>query len=127
MLTALILAVAGTAAAQQAVTVDLARHGTIVSHGHEALVRVTVTCQPGPGEVLEAFVLLDQGTTSGQGGIGGIVCDGTPRTSTVRVFAFDGPYKPGRARGDAFVLVCDDAGHCSQGEDIEHVVLRRSH
>jgi hypothetical protein len=120
-----LVASTGAVASNGPVTVDLDRHGTLVQGGQAALVRVAVACQPGHGEVLEAFVLLDQGTTSGQGGISGIVCDGARRTFTVRVTAFDGPFRHGRARGDAFVLICDDHGQCVQGEDIEHVLLRR--
>ena len=125
IVSALALGSAGEVAAQpEPITVDLKRPGFLVDGGQAAEVRVAVVCRPGNGDVLEAFVLLDQGSTSGHGGIAGIVCDGRRRTFTVRVTAFDGPYQRGPARGDAFVLVCDEAGNCVQGEDIEQVNLR---
>ena len=116
---------AAPAAAQGSVLVELERKAVLVEGGSAALVRGTVTCTA-PGEVLEAFVQLQQDGTSGRGGISGIVCDGATRTYTVRVQAIDGPFRPGPARASAFVLVCDSSGTCEQGQDSRRVLLKRS-
>jgi hypothetical protein len=98
--------------------------GVIDQVGEEAVVPVTVTCNA-PGSVLEAFmqVTQNQGAVFGEGPIF-VTCDGVKRKSFVRARPFDGPYTPGRARGSAFVLVCNES-NCHQGQDVGEVLLRR--
>jgi len=127
LLTALfgLLLAASPVTAQAVVSVELEDRGTLLEGGSAALVRVSVTCDA-PGQVLEAFVILQQRRTSGQGAIAGIACDGVTRSHAVRVQAIDGPFRPGPVDASAFVLVCDQSGACQQGQDSERLLLRRT-
>lgn len=89
------------------------------------MVHVAVTCTA-VGEVLEAFVMVQQDRVSGQGGLFNVKCDGERHRSLARVTALDGPFLAGEAHASAFVLVCDEAGVCEQGQASKTIVLRGS-
>ncbi|MGH2554998.1 MAG: hypothetical protein ACRDHO_04690 [Actinomycetota bacterium] len=112
-----VLILPSTATATPAeVRVKLRPKAVSADGGDVVLVEVKVSCRP-VGEVLAALVTVDDGRIFGEGFIAGVVCDGKQRRHVVDVQGFDGGFGPGPAQASAFVLLCDDAGDCVQGQD----------
>jgi hypothetical protein len=93
-----------------------------VTRDGELHIALRARCEP-VGELLEAFVLVQQGSVSGMAGFGPI-CDGRTRTYRLQVQPLDGEFEPGPAHVSAFVLLCDEAGACEQGQDSREVRVR---
>jgi hypothetical protein len=122
-------ALIGAGIAHAIATAGIGPVGLIAEGGAVANLEVRVSCEP-VGDVgfpLEAMLFLTQEnqTIAGEGGIGGIICDGTPRWLPVRVTAFEGSFHAGRARASAFVLICDPNGIvCEQAQAVREIHLR---
>jgi hypothetical protein len=100
-----VLALAGTASAQQVASVSIKPTGKVVGSGEAAVVRLQVVCEP-PYEPLEANLSLSQSSASGFTGFGGFSCDGKVHKLRVTVPADEGTsFQDGEAFASAFVLV----------------------
>jgi hypothetical protein len=120
-----VLALPGSAAAQQAVSVSIESNGKVVGSGEAAAVRLTVSCEA-PFEVLEANLSLSQGAASGFTGFGGFGCDGKNHKLRVTVPANEGTaFAKGPASASAFVLVINpNTQETQQGQASQTVTLR---
>ena len=91
-------------AAAQGLALDVAKKAHLVGGGETALVVVTAEC-PAGGELLEAFVYLNQDGHSTQFGGINIPCDGEPHTVTASVTALDFTLHPGKASASGYMLL----------------------
>ena len=96
--------------------------GTVAADG-SATVPVTISCTPG-SVVLEAHLSLSQDnqTIAGMAGIGGVRCNGRPRTHPVRVIPFDGAFHSGEAFASPFLLVQNRRGDATESGGTSSVI-----
>ena len=113
---------APAAAAPDPVSIQTSPSGTLSGDGLTATVEIRVRCSP-EGDVLEALVTVSQEQTFAQASFGP-VCDGSWHRISVSTVALDVPFAPGPAQVSPFILVCDGAGNCVQGQDTRVVRLR---
>ena len=109
----------GAVQAEAAVMVTISPKAKLVEQG-AVLLRVVITCDA-PGDVVEAFVTLSQDNQAifGQGGIGGVRCDGKRHHHRALVRTPQGNFHKGTGYASAYVLVCPSTGVCQSGGDVE--------
>jgi hypothetical protein len=105
LLTAAALALAlSSPATAQGLELRIDKKATIVDGGQGVLVTITTTC-PAGGELLEAFVYVNQDGFSSEWGFLNSPCDGTPHESTVEVTALDFLFHKGKASASGYMLL----------------------
>jgi hypothetical protein len=111
--------------AEAAVMVTISPKAKLVEQGG-VLVRVEITCDA-PGDVVEAFVTLSQDNQAifGQGGIGGVRCDGKRHHHRAVVRSQQDSFHKGTGYASAFLLICPAEGQCQSGGDVEENLVIR--
>jgi hypothetical protein len=121
-----------TAQAQEEVSVSIAREARLGSDG-AVIITVRITCGPLPGteDFREAHAGAGQPKTgaAAEGGVDGtVVCDGTERVHTARMFPHtDEAFRRGPARATVTVFACNIVGDdqvCVEGSDQRRIVIR---
>jgi hypothetical protein len=136
VVTALVFATAAVlapapAAAQDDISLSIDRRARLTAEG-AVVVTVRITCDPLPGteEFQEAHAGAVQARTGaeGEGGIDGtVVCDGTTRAHTARLFPItDAAFRRGPADASASLVICnvvDDDQVCAEASTARRIVI----
>jgi hypothetical protein len=91
-------------AVAQVLELKVAKKATIVNGG-QGVVLTTIAVCPAGGELLEAFVYVNQDGFSSEFGFLNVPCDGAPHMSTVEVTALDFLFHKGKASASGYMLL----------------------
>ena len=121
----------GSAAAQESISLSIAKHAQITSDG-VIVIRIDVVCEPLPGTVdfQQTFAGASQTGTGAEaeaGLDGTVVCDGIERTHTAHLSSFAEDFKRGPAQASASLIVCNvdgDTQICAQRGTQQRIVIQ---